>query len=72
MVAIERNPILGADFRRHQGMVVDMGHKRLADTRTNLSVQGVISSGLSPSPLFLPQQLHNDFTAIFLKLPTIT
>ena len=72
MVANVLNPILEPDFLRHFGLVVDMGYKRLADTRTNLSVQGVISLSLSPSPSLLLQQLDNDFTAILLEFPTIT
>ena len=55
MVANVRNPILGADFLKHYGLVVDMCHWRLLDTRTQLSVQGIISSSLSPSPALLPK-----------------
>ena len=72
MVANVCNPILRADFLRHYGLVVDMGHKLLAETRTNLSAQGVISLSLSLSPSLLPQQPDNDFTAILLEFPTIT
>ena len=74
MVANVRSPILGADFFKHYGLVGDMGHKQITDTRTNPYVQGVtcISSSLSPSPSLLPQQPINDFTAIVLDFPTIT
>ena len=72
MVANVRNPILGADFLEHYGLVVDVGNKPLADTRTNLSVQGIISLSLLLSPLLLPQQPDNDFAAVMLKFPTIT
>ena len=72
MVANVRNVILGADFLEHYSLVVDMGHKRLADTRTDLFVQGIISSNPSPSPSLLPQQPDNDFTAILLEFPAIT
>ena len=72
VVANVRNPILGADFLKHHGLVVDMGHKRLADTRTQLSVQGIISSSPSLSPSMLPKQQSNDFTAILLEFPAIT
>ena len=54
MVANVRNPILGADFLEHYGLVVDMGDKQLVDAGTNLSAQGVILSSPSLSPLLLP------------------
>ena len=72
MVANVHNLILGPDFLRHYSLVVDLGHKQRVDTWANLSVQGIISLSLSPSPSLLPQQLNNDVTAIFLKFPTIT
>ncbi len=72
IIANVRNPILGADFLRHYGLAVDMSHKRLADTTTSLSVQGVISSSPSHSPLLLPNQPTNDFAAILREFPTIT
>ena len=72
VVAKVRNPILGADFLKHHGLVVDMGHKRLADTRTNLTVQGVISASPSLSPSMLPKQQSNNFNAIMREFPAIT
>ena len=56
MIANVRNPILGADFLKHYGLVVDMRRRRLLDTRTQLSVQGVISSSPSPSLTLLPKK----------------
>ena len=67
-----RNPILGADFLKNHGLVVDMGHKRLADTRTNLYVQSVISSSQSLSSSMLPKQQGNNFDAILRVFPVIT
>ena len=64
MIANVRNPILGADFLNHYGVVVDMCSRRLWDTRTQLSILGVISLSPSPSPRLLPIKLSNDFTAI--------
>ena len=55
IVANVRKPILGADFLKHYGLVVDMRRRRLLDTITQLSIQGVISSSLSPSPTLLPK-----------------
>ena len=41
MKANVRNPILGADFLGHYGLIVDIRRRRLWDTGTQLSVQGV-------------------------------
>ena len=68
MVANMPNPILWNHFLRHYVLAVNMGHKRLADTRINLFVLGVISSSPSPSPSLLPQQLNDDFTAVCSNL----
>ena len=67
-----RNPILGADFLKYHGLVVDMRHKRPADTRTNLSVQGVISSSPSLSPSMMLKVQSNNFNAILREFPAIT
>ena len=50
VVAETTTPILGADFLRHFGLLVDLKHNRLADTTTNLVVQGIVSQGISLSP----------------------
>ena len=67
-----RSLILGADFLKHYGLVVNMGHKRLEDTKTNLSVQSVISSSPPLSLSMLPKQQDNDFAAILHEFPAIT
>lgn len=72
VIANVRNPILGADFLKHHGLVVDMGHKRLADTRTNLFVHGVISASPLLSPSVLPMKQSNEFMAILREFPAVT
>ena len=72
MVANVRNPILGADYLKHYSLVVDMSYKRLLNTGTQLSVQGVVSSSPSPSSTLLPKKPTNNFTAITAEFPTIT
>ena len=72
MITNVRNLILGADFLNHYGLVVDMRRRRLLDTRSRLSVQGVISSSPSPSPTLLPKKPSNDLTAIMAEFPNIT
>ena len=72
MVANVRNPILGTDFLKHYGLVVNMRCRRLLDTRMQLSSKCGISSSLSPSPSLIPKKPSNDFTAIIAEFPTIT
>ena len=72
IIANVRNPILGADFLKHYGLVVDMRCRQLLDTRRQLSVQDVISSSPSPIPTLLSKKPSNDFTAIMAKFSTIT
>ena len=48
MVANIRNQIIGADFLKYYGLIVDVRRKQLSDIRTQLSIQGVISSSSSP------------------------
>ena len=66
-----KTPILGADFLRRYGLLVDMGHKRLIDTVTNFRVQGIASNEPSISPTLLPKtptllydKILHDFPAV--------
>ena len=71
MVANVHNPILGADFLKLYGLVVGMHRRRLLDIRTQLSIQGVVSSSLSPRPTLLLKKSTNNFTAIMVEFSTI-
>ena len=58
VIAKVHTPILGADFLRHYGLLVDMRGHRLVDSLTNLRVQGVCLTNLhSPRPSFRGRQL---------------
>ena len=72
IVADVANPILGADFLQHFGLVVDMNRRRLIDSITNLKVQGIQAISTSPSPSLLPQSSSSPFDTILLEYPTIT
>ena len=63
--------IIGADFLREHGLLVNMKHGRLMDTVTLLQTQGTISHIVSPSP-FLPLQ-HNgtEYDALLAKFPSV-
>ena len=48
VVADVTNAILGADFLQHFSLMVDMGKRRLIDSVTNLTVQGIQTTDLFP------------------------
>ena len=48
IVDVQR-PILGADFLRHFGLLVNMKQRQLSDATTQLHVQGILSSDSSPN-----------------------
>lgn len=52
-IADVKIPILGADFLRHFGLLVDVSRNRLTDSVTNLRVQGIVSRIPSLSPTFV-------------------
>ena len=72
MVANVKHPILGADFLRHFGLLVDMQNHHLADGLTQLSVQGVICSITSLSPAMLPRQPMSVYDKLLVDFTTIT
>ena len=71
VIADVQSPILGADFLRHFGLLVDLRHSCLSDETTHLQVQGIISSALSPSPSLLPKQPETEFHAILSGFPEL-
>ena len=72
VVAETTTPILGADFLQHFGLLVDLKHNRLADTTTNLVVQGIVSQETSLSPTLLPNKPSNAIEAILAEFPAVT
>ena len=56
VIADIRTPIIGADFLRDYGLLVNMRQGRLMDTTTSLRSQGTISHIVSPSPFFVAAQ----------------
>ena len=71
VIAKVHTPILGADFLRHYGLLVDMRGHRLVDSLTNLRVQGVLSNESSLSPSLLPRKTASRFDSILRDFPTI-
>ncbi len=67
-----RQPILSADFICNFRLLVDVRHKRLADTVTQLKVKGIASHTPSPSPSLRPSQPENDFSALLSEFLAVT
>ena len=73
VVADVKQPIIGADFLKHFGLLVDMRHNQLSDSATQLMVQGISSpTPFPPGISILPKDLNNDFLALLARFPTVT
>ena len=72
VIADIRTPILGADFLREHGLLVNMKQGRLVDTATTLQTQGTIAHIVSPSPSLSSQSKTTEYDAILAEFPTVT
>ena len=72
IIADVQQPILGADFLRHFGLLVDMQQRQLMDTHTNLHIQGVLSTDHSPSPSICPKDTTNPYLTLLSEFPALT
>ena len=73
IIADVSKPILGADFLKHFGLLVDMRAQRLTDSVTQLKVQGITSSVASSLVLsLLPQEPVSNYERILRDYPSIT
>ena len=72
VIADVQNPILGADFLRNFGLLVDMKHTRLLDTTTQLHVQGITMHTLSPHPVLHLRKPASVYNATLAEFPTVT
>ena len=72
VIADIKKPILGADFLRHFGLLVDMRHLKLTDAHTHLSIQGILSSDPSPSPSVCAKDVDNPHLKLLSEFPALT
>ena len=72
IIADVRKPILGADFLRHYGLLVDMHKRTLIDTNTNIQVQGILSSDVSLTSTICPTDPTNPYLTLLAEFPTLT
>ena len=72
VIAETSTPIIGADFLREYGLLVNMKHGKLLDMTTNLQIQGTISHVMSPSPSFSLQQSDTEYDALLAEFTSVT
>lgn len=65
-----RSPSLELIFSAYN-LLVDMRHKHLSDTLTQLKVQGITAHTSSPSPFLLPPRPKTGFEAILCEFPAV-
>ena len=68
IIADIRTPIIGADFLREYGLLMNLKHGRLLDATTSLQTKGTISHVVSPSPSF-PHWRTQSMTPCWLNFP---
>ena len=74
VVADIPQPILGADFLYHFGLLVDLRHSKLVDTHTKLQVQGVVCPHQASTGI---ARLRRDddtdpYTQLLAEFPSVT
>ena len=68
IVADVQKPIIGADFLKHFGLLVDMKQHRLIDTATQLHPL----PDQSPRPCILPKGDNNPYLKLLADFPSLT
>ena len=72
IIADVQKPILGADFLRHFGLLVDIQHSQLVDSSTQVNVQCLLAQGLSPTPSLPTDGTSDDYLSLLSEFPDIT
>ena len=72
IVADVQRPIIGADFLRRFGLLVDMKRRQLSDATTQLYVQGILASDPSPSPTLRPKGTGDPYNKLLSEFPLLT
>ena len=64
-------PIIGADFLAHFSLKVDIRNRRLMDTTTNLTVNGINSLDHSPCPVYCLPEVTTPYQKLLATFPDI-
>lgn len=71
-IADVQKPLLGADFLRNFGLMVDMKQQKLVDSTTQLHVQGIFCQDQSPTTSIYRIDNSNPYLAILSEFPALT
>ena len=71
IIADVRKPILGADFLRNFGLLVDVRRHKLSDSLTQLSVNGITTNTPSPRITRFITHPENEYTSLLNEFPTV-
>ena len=72
VIADTSTAIIGADFLREYGLLVNMKRGRLMDMTMLLQTKGTISNVVSLRPYFSPQQADTEYDALLAEFPAVT
>ena len=72
VIADTSTAIIGADFLREYGLLVNMKRGSLMDMTTLLQTKGTISNVVSLRPSFCPQQADTEYDALLAEFPAVT
>ena len=72
VIADTSTAIIGTDFLREYGLLVNMKRGRLIDMTTLLQTKGTISNVVSLRPSFSPQQADTEYDALLAEFPAVT
>ena len=72
VIAETSTPIIGADFLREHGLLVNMKHGKLIDMTTELQARGTISHMMSPSPSFSSLNSTTEYDAVLAEFAAVT
>ena len=63
--------IIGADFLRHFGLLVDIKQHQLVDATTRLHIQDILSTDPSPTPSIGPKDTSHPYYIILSEFPAL-
>ena len=72
IIADVKKPILGADFLRNYGLMVDMTNRKLIDMHTHLHIQGIFSSDKSTGTAVYAKDADNPYLSLLSDFPSLT
>ena len=72
IIADTHRPIIGADFLKHFGLMVNVWECKLTDSRTDRCVNGVLSRESSLKPSILSKDCSDPYLKLLSEFPALT